>query len=691
MADYRANWPARPYKGFSNYGPDDVPLFAGRDREVEHFGRLLSRADTRVVLLHGPSGCGKSSFLRAGVIPYLENRYAGFSFVKDPNDPAVGRTSSDKSAVFIRSTSNPLATLATAVYRIADKGFDPSGTGDGWLTLDEAKLGCASLPEFVARVSAEPLDLITSLQSLAADLPPKLVLVVDQAEEVVTLRRRGDSNTRADRFFAFVNAFGQTRWPLTLIVSLRTEYFGVLQNQIGQQSIDGATGVHDYYLDELKRADILEAIVRPTLATPVRRFGVPRDVYQFAYEEGLPERLAQDVFKEADEGGLVSGVLPFLQVVCESLLSVTRQRKTTTGLLTITHEDYTPGKVLETMTQYVDDVIDAFLREQQTGAIDLARSRWKDVIAFLARTQSDGSMTAQIKTIDELRSIAESFAAPYGDRMLAYLADDERGILRRDPIADPESGTVVERFSLRHDAIGLILSQWRTQRETYQQELVFKDGIRVFMPGVDEIQLTCSFDETGSGAHVRRWIGLRSRQTVLDFRIPYSLGVSPPGRVGALVLTSLDQPQPSALPVRFVVEESHDDRLRGFVEIQGQLGANTGFVGFETRHPIERAFYMKREDIEKGYARELWKTEYAGVFVQLPTGRLDMTVQFPASFQSPRLEAGPVVFIGSGEKAHDAEIARVRASFRLGDGEARLTVEEPLQGLLYGIYWMPPS
>ena len=355
----------------------------------------------------------------------------------------------------------------------------------------------------------------------------------------------------------------------------------------------------------MKRADILEAIVRPTLATPVRRFGVPRDVYQFAYEEGLPERLAQDVFKEADEGGLVSGVLPFLQVVCESLLSVTRQRKATTGLLTITHEDYTPGKVLETMTQYVDDVIDAFLREQQTGAIDLARSRWKDVIAFLARTQSDGSMTAQIKTIDELRSIAESFAAPYGDRMLAYLADDERGILRRDAIADPASGTVVERFSLRHDAIGLILSQWRTQRETYQQELVFKDGIRVFMPGVDEIQLTCSFDETGSGAHVRRWIGLRSRQTVLDFRIPYSLGVSPPGRVGALVLTSLDQPQPSALPVRFVVEESHDDRLRGFVEIQGQLGANTGFVGFETRHPIERAFYMKREDIEKGYTRAL--------------------------------------------------------------------------------------
>ena len=47
-------------------------LFDGRDDDVARFAMILDRPETRVLVLHGESGVGKTSFLRAGLIPYLE-------------------------------------------------------------------------------------------------------------------------------------------------------------------------------------------------------------------------------------------------------------------------------------------------------------------------------------------------------------------------------------------------------------------------------------------------------------------------------------------------------------------------------------------------------------------------------------------------------------------------------------------
>lgn len=76
-----ARWPERPYKGFGAYGPDDVLLFSGRDDDIRRLSLVLADSKTRIVFLHGKTGCGKSSFLRAGLIPYIEKNI-GIEFMR---------------------------------------------------------------------------------------------------------------------------------------------------------------------------------------------------------------------------------------------------------------------------------------------------------------------------------------------------------------------------------------------------------------------------------------------------------------------------------------------------------------------------------------------------------------------------------------------------------------------------------
>src|SRR5262249_4841513 len=75
--------PPQPYRSLQSYGAEERALFAGRDGDVLRFAQLLDEPATRLVLLHGESGVGKTSFLRAGVIPYLEHECVGYRFARD--------------------------------------------------------------------------------------------------------------------------------------------------------------------------------------------------------------------------------------------------------------------------------------------------------------------------------------------------------------------------------------------------------------------------------------------------------------------------------------------------------------------------------------------------------------------------------------------------------------------------------
>ena len=187
-----------PYPGLRPFRPDESLVFFGRDQQVD---QLLSRLGSqRFLAIVGPSGCGKSSLVRAGLIPAL--------------DTGLMASAGARWAVAtMRPGRQPLRRLAEAL-------LDDRVLGDRW----SAVVSAAALLHSALRRG--PL----SLAELAAESPPpgerKLLLLVDQFEEVFRYRRDGDRD-EADTFVALLLASARQREvPIYVILTMRSDYIG---------------------------------------------------------------------------------------------------------------------------------------------------------------------------------------------------------------------------------------------------------------------------------------------------------------------------------------------------------------------------------------------------------------------------------------------------------------------------------
>ena len=116
--------PTLPYVALGSYGRRQRALFAGRRADCDRFAMLLDEPATRILILQGASGVGKTSFLRAEVIPFLEEECIGFRFVRDvarspwPSSaqPAKDEQDPDSGVLFVRAGKDLIAELAQAIY-----------------------------------------------------------------------------------------------------------------------------------------------------------------------------------------------------------------------------------------------------------------------------------------------------------------------------------------------------------------------------------------------------------------------------------------------------------------------------------------------------------------------------------------------------------------------------------------------
>jgi NTE family protein len=441
-------WPASPYKGLGYYEAEDWPLFAGRDSDLDSCADLLSQLGTRILIVHGTTGCGKSSFLRAGLIRYLEDGDGGFRFRSDAGQPPL----------LVTSTFDPLSELGLSLFDFASGTpmlHKPNGRRP--IDLSKARLGNADRARFAEQLAADPDLVLESLRYLARAQPGTLVVIIDQAEEVLTLKPGRPGQEARNYFFNFLHRLNESAIDLRLLLVMRTEYHGRFVNEVHRRDWEGVP-IREYLLRDLNDSALCQAIVKPTSADPVLGYGTPFQNYRFEYESGLAERLAADLLKEAPDGG----VLPIMQLVCSRLYARTRKAEPMTWKISL--DDYVKsGGVKMQIDEYLQDSLLTWCREAELAADKIGPEvqRWRGVLHGLTSTQPDGTVTTALRPEEDIVRDANRAGCAEPTRAVAYLAEPQRRILRPRVVYHRESGVSVKCFSLGHDMIGLALTAWK--------------------------------------------------------------------------------------------------------------------------------------------------------------------------------------------------------------------------------------
>ena len=281
-------WSGCPYLGLVPFGERDARVFYGRGELVAQLVQQLAGrlGGTGMLLVAGESGAGKSSLLRAGLMPWLA---AG----------ALGPGSERWPRRVIQPTGRPVRELAMALAEVA--GADPVSVYRSLLAApDEAPM----LVELAVRTVAGrgpapgpggPAD--------AAACAPRLVLVVDQFEELFTAA--GDEeNGRVQRegFIAALHAAatvpaGPQKCPAALvIVAVRADYLGRL---IADPALKAWVDAGLFTVGPMSEAEVRLAITGPAAEADL------------AVEPALVEAVIAEL-REGTQGGLDSGVLPLM-------------------------------------------------------------------------------------------------------------------------------------------------------------------------------------------------------------------------------------------------------------------------------------------------------------------------------------------------------------------------------------------
>ena len=204
-----------PYRGLASFSVADSELFFGRERESEHLANhLRARAFAAVV---GPSGAGKSSFVQAGVVPLF---------------PTSWKT------VVLRPGPRPLAALRDKLLPLVPL-----------------------LPEIDTKRELAAAEWIGFLDEVMRKRGETLVIVVDQAEELVTLSRDEASRLAFAQLVAAVRDEARVR----VVLTLRDDFLMRMQRLpgLGERLTNGI-----HLLGTPSRGDL-----RRILTEPARRMG----------------------------------------------------------------------------------------------------------------------------------------------------------------------------------------------------------------------------------------------------------------------------------------------------------------------------------------------------------------------------------------------------------------------------------
>ena len=389
-----------PFPGLASFTDGDSDVFFGRDQEADELAAALEGPRWTTVL--GPSGCGKSSLVMAGVLP--RRRDAGDLVITlAPGRPV-----------------RPLAALATRLAALLDPARDPAAAA----AAITGELLASGLEGLAPRV-------------LAATGAPRLLIVVDQLEELLTLERAA-----ADELAA---ALALERMPqsVSVLATLRADFLGrvlerpalaALVSTAGSDGAQVASRLHT--VSPMTRAQLREVVTRPI-----------EDIPDVDYEPGLADRVLRDA-------GGAQGALPLLAYTLAQLWE--RQRG---GLLT--HQSYEDlGGV--------------------TGALAGAAAAAWDAIPEAARPAAGRLLTSLVRVGDagEPPTSRTATRGEVGEESWAVArALASAKLLVLDALRGAD-GAVVETARLAHDSLTTEWAALREQIAADREFLAWRESLR---------------------------------------------------------------------------------------------------------------------------------------------------------------------------------------------------------------------
>ena len=189
-----------PYPGLRPFRADEAVVFFGRDEQIDQLLDRLGRQ--RFLAVVGTSGCGKSSLIYAGLIPALRTGLLGCAGAR-------------WAVATMRPGDRPL-------WRLAEALLDKEVLGPAWSDLDHPTA------QVHACLQRGPLGLAEVLDETPLSGGRKLLLVVDQFEELFRYRREGEG--QRDEANAFVSLLlatvRETDRPVYIVLTMRSDYLG---------------------------------------------------------------------------------------------------------------------------------------------------------------------------------------------------------------------------------------------------------------------------------------------------------------------------------------------------------------------------------------------------------------------------------------------------------------------------------
>ncbi len=351
-----------PYKGLQYFdcNDEDPKYFYGREQLTDQLIDKVRQSNFLAIV--GASGSGKSSVLRAGLLHQLKRgrKLSG---------------SGDWEIQILVPGDRPMQNLALSFIDLNLHKFDRAEQ------LEKAR-------KFLKQ-GAEGLELLVQCSDA-----PKVVIVVDQFEEVFTLCE--DVAERKQFFACLLGAVEKAEGKLCLILAMRADFFGKCLEQeysgLGRKIQENLVSVTPMNREQLQEA----------IALPAKRVNL-------SVEEGLSEQMLTDV-----EGA--PGRLPLLQYTLTRLW----EKRTESQLKLSTYAQL--GGIGGTLNQRAREVYQQFSPEQQ----DIA----KQIFLCLTQLGEGTEDTRRRVSLEDL--VTEKHAKTLIEQVVQKLADERLIVTQED-------------------------------------------------------------------------------------------------------------------------------------------------------------------------------------------------------------------------------------------------------------------